>query len=398
MAQAPRFLAVMAATHGLYAESYLKRLAELGAHVTVLTREGALNDAWPRGAIAGGVYAVPSIFDPAALRRAVGYLFRERRFDRIVGPGEYDIDLAAELREYFRLPGMSASGARLFRDKLAMRVKARETGIPVPDFTAVHHRPDVAAYLTRVSGPWLLKPRTQASSNGIRTLRSVAEVWAALDALGDAAPDYLLERYVPGSVFHVDAAVINRQVRFASAHRYGTPILDLHQAGGIYTTHRLQAGTPDELSLLALNAEVLGALGLQDGVAHVEFIQSAKDGQFLFLEAAARVGAGLIDTLVERESGLDLWATWAEIEVAEANGEIYRLPPVSDRYAGVLATAVGVPSPDPRPFLDAHVHAVAAKPYHLGLVVEGDAAHEVEARLEALASRIRGSGLVRHVV
>lgn len=396
MSNAPHFLAVMAATHGLYAESYLRRLAELGAHVTVLTRQGALDLPWPRAAIAGGVYAVPEIFDPQALRRAVGYLFREHRFDRIVGPGEYDIELAADLRDYFRVPGMGASKARLFRDKLAMRLQASEAGIACPAFCAVHHRPAVAAFLARVSGPWLLKPRTQASSKGIRTLTSVAEVWAALDGLGDAAPDYLLERYVAGPVFHVDAVVVGRQVRFASAHRYGTPILDLHRGGGIYTTHRLQAGTPDELGLLALNAEVLEALGLVDGVAHVEFIQSEKDGQFCFLEAAARVGAGLIDTLVERESGLDLWAIWAELEVAEAKGTMYRLPPVSDRYAGVLATAVGVERPDPRPFLDEKTRAAPAKPYHLGLVVEGDAAHEVEARLEELVRRIGESGLVRH--
>ena len=38
------------------------------------------------------------------------------------------VETAADLREHFRLPGIGASQARFFRDKLAMRTRARQMG------------------------------------------------------------------------------------------------------------------------------------------------------------------------------------------------------------------------------------------------------------------------------
>ena len=126
-----QFLVVMAATHGLYAESFLRELKRQGHRVIVVTRAEALSYDWPREAI-DALYAVNDIFDQRELRHAVGYLARELRIDRLVGPGEYDIEIAAALREHFRLEGLSESQARYFRDKLAMRERAAKRGVPVP--------------------------------------------------------------------------------------------------------------------------------------------------------------------------------------------------------------------------------------------------------------------------
>ncbi|MEZ4609689.1 MAG: hypothetical protein R2838_05470 [Caldilineaceae bacterium] len=41
------------------------------------------------------------------------------------------METAAALRKHMRTPGMEATTARYFRDKLAMRVQAQEHGVPV---------------------------------------------------------------------------------------------------------------------------------------------------------------------------------------------------------------------------------------------------------------------------
>jgi biotin carboxylase len=380
------FLIIMAATHGLYAESFLRELKRQGHRVVVVTRAEALGYDWPREYI-DALYAVKNIFDADELRNAVTYLAREERIDRLVGPGEYDIELAARLREHLRVPGMGDSRSRYFRDKLAMRDRAQSGGVPVPRFVAAIHRPTIAQFLNEVPGPWVLKPRTEASSKGIQVLRDHEQVWRALDALGDTAADHLIERFVPGDVFHVDGVVSRGQVLFAAPHRYGKPILRLHKEGGVYTTWRLQDESPEAKALLALNQEVVTALGLREGVTHIEYIRD-EDGKFFFLEAGARVGAGLIEEMVEAHSGVNLWAEWARIEIAEAQGVPYQLPPVKHGYAGVLASAVHHQHPDPRPYLSEGVRFLPSKPYHIGLLVEAESADAVAARLQELAQRV----------
>ena len=68
-------------------------------------------------------HAVDSI-DRRAVVNGVAYLLRSRPIDSIVALDEFDAEIAAFLREHFRLPGMGESTVRYFRDKLAMRVKA----------------------------------------------------------------------------------------------------------------------------------------------------------------------------------------------------------------------------------------------------------------------------------
>ena len=71
----------------------------------------------------------------------------------------------------------------------------------------------------------------------------------------------------------------------------------------------------------ALNREVIAAMGMVRGVTHAEFIRGEADGQFYFLEIAARVGGAHIDLMIEHATGLNLWEEWARIELAHLNQE-----------------------------------------------------------------------------
>ena len=84
---------------------------------------------------------------------------RGRRFDRIVALDEFDLETAAQIREHMRIPGMGITTAGCYRDKLAMRVSARESGFLVPEFCRVLNYDELREYMARVPAPWLLKPR-----------------------------------------------------------------------------------------------------------------------------------------------------------------------------------------------------------------------------------------------
>lgn len=169
--------------------------------------------------------------------------------DRIVPLDDFDLEKASALREHLRVPGMGETTMRYFRDKLAMRMKAQEAGVPVPAFVHVLNDARIRDFCARVPPPWILKPRHEAGTIGIRKVAGADELWAVVGALGDRRSYYLLEQFVPGDVFHVDSIVYERDVRGAVASRYGTPPFDVSHSGGAFTTCLLERGTDQEVAL-----------------------------------------------------------------------------------------------------------------------------------------------------
>ena len=70
--------------------------------------------------------------------------------------------------------------------------------------------------------PWVLKPRSEAASMGIKKITAADELWPLLDALGDRQSFYVLEQYLPGDIYHVDSIVSERQPVFAYTTSTGT--------------------------------------------------------------------------------------------------------------------------------------------------------------------------------
>ncbi len=167
---------------------------------------------------------------------SVSYIARSQPIDRIVALDEFDMENVSALREHLRIPGMGLTTVRYFRDKLAMRARAKEAGIRVPEFTQVLNYDNLREYMARVPAPWLLKPRSQASGIGMKKIHTPDELWPWLDQLGDQQSFYLLEHFVPGTVYHVDSIAAERDVVFAEAHTYGTPPLTTSHHGGVFTT------------------------------------------------------------------------------------------------------------------------------------------------------------------
>src|SRR5687768_3000379 len=104
-----------------------------GARVVLLTREKLLGEAWPRESLEE-VVAVPDAAGFEHYVEAAAHAARRRRVERVVALEEYDVETAARVRKHLCVPGAETSTARLFQDKLAMRVGGRERGLRVPEF------------------------------------------------------------------------------------------------------------------------------------------------------------------------------------------------------------------------------------------------------------------------
>ena len=207
---------------------FFERLKAEGCRVFLLTVEAVLHEPWARGSLED-VFAVPTFADRATLIKVVAYLFRTHRFDRIVALDDFDVEVGAFLREHFRMTdtGLGETQARFFRDKLAMRGRARELGIRIPDFAPLFDHAALPEFLGRCPGPWLIKPRSEASAAGIRRCATPDEVWKVVEALGDEQSTHLIEQMVPGELFHVDSLVCDGEVIFAEANGYHLSLIHI---------------------------------------------------------------------------------------------------------------------------------------------------------------------------
>jgi len=365
--------------------AFLQTCKRLGHRVLLLVREAVLGEPWAREAC-DEVFALPSLFDRRKVLNSISYVARTRQIDRVAPLDDYDVEMAATVREHLRVPGMGESTARYFRDKLAMRSRARDRGVPVPDFVHVLNDERISKFLAEVPAPWLLKPRSAANSFGIQRFEGATELRNTIEGLGDERSNYLIERYVPGDVCHVDAIVFGGEIVFAEAHRYRRPLMDLAKGGGIFASSTLDRASAESRELKELHAKVVKEFGLRHGVTHMEFIR-ANDDKLYFLETAARVGGGHIYDLVEASTGVNLWAEWAKLELSQGE-EPYVLPEVQKQYGGIIVSLAKQEAPDTTPFNDPEVVKRIEKKHHIGLVLCSNAPERIQELLEAYEPRI----------
>jgi biotin carboxylase len=350
---------------------FLRECKRRGWRVILLTSKSLKEKAsWPVESI-DEIFYIPDVkhlWDMKDVIYGVSYMARTEQIDRIVALDDYDVERAAALREHLRVPGIGDTGARYFRDKLAMRRAAAAAGIAVPRFVHILNYRKITEFLNEVPPPYVLKPRLQAGAIGIKKIEHPDELWKFIHELDDEQSFYVLEKYVPGKVHHVDSIIYQGNVLLGVAHEYAIPPMEVAHEGRVFSTRTMIRGTEEEVGLQKINRDLLETVGLQNGVSHTEFIKNQEDGQFYFLETSARVGGAHIVELVEASSGLNLWAEWAKIETLSEN-EKYTLPTHRNDYGGLLVSLAKQEWPDLSGYDSPEVFWRLKKKHHAGVVI-----------------------------
>ncbi|MFO7540576.1 MAG: ATP-grasp domain-containing protein, partial [Chloroflexota bacterium] len=206
------------------------------------------------------------------------------------------------------------------------------------------------------------------------------------DQLGDEQSYFLLEQFITGDMYHIDAVVYAGEVVLAVPHKYWQPPMTVAHEGGVFATRRLPHDSEEAADLLDLNRQLLQAFGLQQGVAHTEFLRG-EDGRYYFVETAARVGGASIEQLVEAASGVNLWAEWAKLEAASVRGQPYALPTDSGQYAGLLVCLARQTHPNLDGYQEPEIVYRLHKEQHAGLVVAAPDYERIMALLDQYRQR-----------
>ncbi|SIQ72438.1 ATP-grasp domain-containing protein [Chryseobacterium sp. RU37D] len=375
---------------------FMDEMKKLGNKIILVTSENLKEKNWPWHAIDEIFYMPeiqPSVWNLDHLVQGFSHLMQTRKVDAVVALDDYDVEKAALIRENFRIPGMGQTTHRYFRDKLAMRQKAKDSGINVPEFTAVFNNDEVNRFADEVPAPWVLKPRSEASASGIKKISSKNELWNALNTLGEERHLFLLESFKPGDVYHVDSLTFNKEIVFTSASKYLAPPMQVSHEGGVFRSKTLGRYSDEFKALEEVNAKVLSNFGLINGATHTEFIRSREDGKYYFLETSSRVGGAHIPDLVEASSNINIWREWARIEDALLKGINYEISKPTGYYSGLIIALIKDKEPNYSQFESKEVVKFLPIDYHVGIVYKSNDSIIIQERLDMAAEKIHAEML-----
>lgn len=370
---------------------FLISLKKQGNRVYLITSEKLRDKPWAFDYI-DEIYFMPGQdmdWNMEELLAGVGSLMRHKKIDSIVALDDFDVEKAAFLRENLRIDGMGQTTGRYFRDKLAMRIKAKDAGISIPAFSSLFNDEEINQFADTVSPPWVLKPRSEASASGIIKIYSKEELWQKVNELGDTnRMKYLVEQFKPGAVYHCDGLNWKGKTVFTITSQYLATPMEISQGGGIFRSANIPYNSKDDKNMKKINAQVLKAFGMMHGANHTEFIKCNDDGKIYFLETASRVGGAHLAEMVDAASGINLWEEWAKIEDCLIKEKEYLLPAVKKEFAGIVLTLSKFEHPDLSGFDDDEVCFRVLLEHHAGLIIKCNSHTRVRELLDDYAERL----------
>jgi len=366
-------------------EAFLRSCKNEGNTVYLLTKQSLKDAPWPNDVIDETFYMEKEENSPENIGniiKGVAWLMKERKIDTVVALDDFDVEKAAAIREEFRIPGMGQTTARYFRDKLAMRMKAKEAGIAVPAFMPLFNNDEINQFADTVPTPWVVKPRSEASAMGIKKVYSKDELWRVVDELGDKRHGFLVEQFKLGAVYHVDSLTYNGKVEFTQVSQYLTTPFEVAHGAGVFRSVTCDYKSDDVKQLEKENKAVMKAFGMRQSASHSEFIKCHDDGKFYFLETSSRVGGAHLAEMVDTASGINLWAEWARIETAAVRKESYKAPKAIRNNAGIMISLARYEHPDQSVFNAPEVVWKIDKKHHVGVIVTNESRDRVLSLLD----------------
>ncbi|WP_199243307.1 acetyl-CoA carboxylase biotin carboxylase subunit family protein [Vitiosangium sp. GDMCC 1.1324] len=257
-------------------------------------------------------FFTPNLHDSNALLRATGYLtWRHGRIHRIDSLNETWLEVEAQLREDFHVPGLLPADIARLRSKLGMHDVFKQAGIPHPDAIPVKDAAGVKAFARSVGYPLVLKPDVGVGAARTFKVSSDAEVDGAF---AEPLSGYIAQAFVRGTIVTYDGLVDREgHIIFAFSHEYSDGIME-----SVLEQKDLSIWSHKELppALDAMGRKAVAALGLRERWFHLEFFRLA-NGDFVALEANLRPPGAFLTDMMNYACDIDVYRLWARLLTGE---------------------------------------------------------------------------------
>lgn len=255
---------------------------------------------------------VANLWDAKAVIQAVRNWDLPYRLDQVLCLWEPAMELAAQLREAFGLPGMNSQQTALFRDKDLMKKALQKAGVRLPKHHKASGKAQILEAVRQIGFPIIVKPLSGAGSANTFHLKSEQELEQVMGTL-ERVPEMVVEEYIEGREFTFDTICANGQLLYFNVAWYRPNVLLARSEEWIspQTVTLRDVSDPDLQKGIALGKQVMKALDFRTGFTHMEWFLKP-NGEAVFGEIAARPPGGRSVELMNYGCDIDVFSGWAE--------------------------------------------------------------------------------------
>ncbi|MCY7886617.1 ATP-grasp domain-containing protein [Bacillus spizizenii] len=248
-------------------------------------------------------------------------------FNTIIAMSEYDLLRAGKLRTHLGLKGQSYESALLFRDKVLMKQRLEEQGIPVPHYRKIESPVDLYLFVQQFGFPVVVKPIDGSGSVDTKVLKNEKDMMKYLSKGLDGNVE--VETFVDGDMYHIDGLMIDGHITLNWPSRYINGCLAF-QEEQFLASYQLGADNPLTSRLIGIVEKALKALPSPKTTTFHAEVFHTPDDKLVFCEIASRTGGGLIREAIQQGFGFDL----NEVCVKKQCGLPYDIPDYSQLKIG----------------------------------------------------------------
>jgi biotin carboxylase len=245
----------------------------------------------------------------------------------------------AEVRQHLGVQGMDPETAKNFRDKDRMKAVFEAHGVPCAKHKAATCEQDAWTFIEEVGYPVCVKPIDGAATQSTFRVENADSLRDVLRACGVSATRPLqIEEFIVAKESSFETVTIGGQHCWHSLTHYIPGPLDVVRNPWIQYRVVLprEIDSPRYDLIRKVGTQALTALGIQNGLSHMEWFERA-DGTVAVNEVAARPPGVQIMPMINRANDIDFFKGWAELMVFGTF-----TPPKERKYAAGTAFLRGL--------------------------------------------------------
>lgn len=327
---------ILIVSGGIEAADAAKRAKEMGYSVVVSDRDPqAPGFEFADSCIIADVYGAQET--AAAAER---YNRKVRKIDGVICVAADAPITAATVAECLGLPGISVATAELACDKLRMKERFAERGVPVPWFAEVETPQALQRFAIERGSNLVIKPADSRGSRGVQRVAQVEDLTKAFMLARSHSPTerVIVEQYLEGPQVSTESVVVNGVCYTPGFSDRNYEYLDRYapffiENGGDLPSHlspEIQAKVKDVV------ARAAAALGVTNGTVKGDIV--VHKGEAYVIELAARLSGGFFCTReIPLNTGVDFIGAAIKLALGEPvtaeELEPKQFIPVIQRYA-----------------------------------------------------------------
>ncbi len=325
---------------GVEAAEAAKRAKELGFYVVV----SDINTEAPGFKYADSIL-IADVYGPTDTAAAAErYHNKIRKIDGAICVAADAPLTVAAVNERLGLKGITKRSAELACDKLAMKMRFAECGVPVPWFSAVNTPQELMRAMAERGPNLVIKPVDSRGSRGVQRLSHVPDLAKAFAFARSYSPTQrvMVEAYLPGPQVSTESVVVEGVCYTPGFSDRNYEYLDKYAPYFIENGGDLPSFLPAEIQdrVKEVQGQAAAALGVTRGTVKGDIV--VHEGQVYVIELAARLSGGFFCT---REIPLNTGVDFVGCAMRVALGETPTAEELTPKYQKHVIQRYAFPKP-----------------------------------------------------